>query len=42
MYPLYTSLHLLVPNSQPFALPTIVPTGNHKSDLYVCESVSVL
>ena len=37
---LYTSLHLLIPNSQSFPPPP--PLGNHRSVLYACESVSIL
>ena len=35
------SLHLPTPNSHSITLPPCLPLGNHKSDLYVCESVSV-
>ena len=38
---LYSSLYLLIPNSQSIPPPPH-PLGNHKSVLYVCESVSVL
>ena len=35
------SLHLLIPNSQSEPTPPhLLPLGNHKSLLYVCESVS--
>ena len=36
---LYNSLHIIIPNSQ--SIPPPSPLGNYKSDLYVCESVSV-
>ena len=32
-------LHLLTPNSPSFPLPPCLPLSNHKSVLYVCESV---
>ena len=35
------SLHLPNPNSQSISLLPSLPLGNHKSDFYVCESVSV-
>ena len=35
-------LHLPTPNSQSIPLPHLLPLGNHKSVLCVCESVSVL
>ena len=35
------SLHLLTPNSPIHPTPSPLPLGNHKSVLYVCESVSV-
>ena len=38
---IYNSLHLLIPNSQSVPPPPFFPLGNHKSVLYVCESVSV-
>ena len=41
VYPSYTSLHLLIPNSQSIPPPLPLPLGNHKSALYVCEFVSV-
>ena len=37
----YNSFHLLTPNSQSFPPPPPFSLGNHKSVLYVCESVSV-
>ncbi|KAB0341788.1 hypothetical protein FD754_018714, partial [Muntiacus muntjak] len=40
-YPIYNSLHLLTPNSQPFPPLLPLPLGNHKSVLYVYESISV-
>ena len=40
--PIYTSLHLLIPNSQSFPPPSAIRLGKHKSVLYVCESVSAL
>ena len=36
------SLHLLIPNSQSIHFPPLLPLGNHKSLLYVCEPLSVL
>ena len=42
IHSLCNSLHLLIPNSQSTPLPPPLPLGNHKSVLYVCESVSVL
>ena len=40
IHPVYNSLHLLISNSQ--SVPSLPYTsGNHKSVLYVCESVSV-
>ena len=39
-HPVWNSLHLLIPASQPFPPPAASP-GNHKSALCVCESVSV-
>ena len=42
IYPIYNSLHLLIPTSQSIpTLPYPPPLSNHKSVLYVCESVSV-
>ena len=40
IHSIYNSLQLLTPNSQFF--PASTSLGNHKSILYVCESVSVL
>ena len=40
IHSVYNSLHLLMPNSQAFP-PTIPSLGNHRSVLYVCESVSI-
>ena len=42
IHPMYTSLHMLIPNSQSYPPPPLLPLGNPKSVLYVCESVSVL
>ena len=39
---IYNSLHLLIPNSQSIPPPPTLPLRNHKSVLYVCESVSAL
>ena len=39
---LYNNLPLLIPNSNSFPPLPHIPLGNHKSLLYVCESVSVL
>ena len=36
------SLHLPTPNSQFIPFPPPLPLGIHKSDLYICESVSIL
>ena len=36
------SLHLPTLNTQSIPLSSPLPVGNHKSDLYVCESISVL
>ena len=36
------SLHLLTTKSQSIPLPHPLPLGNHKSDVYVCESVTLL
>ena len=36
------SLHLLIPNSQSIPLPLLLSLGNHKSVLYVCESVCLV
>ena len=41
IHPIYNNLHLLIPNSQSILPPLPLPLGNHKSVLYVCESVSV-
>ena len=41
LYSKYSSLHLPTPNSQSILLSPLT-LGNHKSDLYVCEAVSVL
>ena len=38
---IYNSSHLLIPNSQSIPPPDPLPLGNHKSVVYVCESVSV-
>ena len=38
---IYTSLHLLNPNSHSIPPPALQAPGNHKSVLCVCESVSV-
>ena len=35
------SLHLPTPNFQSIPLPPPLPLGNHKSVLYICQSVSV-
>ena len=40
IHSLYNSIHLLIPNSKSVALPYPLP-GNHKTVIYVCESVSV-
>ena len=42
IHPICNSLHLLTPNSQCIPPPPPLPLGNQKSDLYVCDSVSVL
>ena len=39
IHALYNSLHLLIPNSQFIPPPSSLPLGNHKSVLYVRESV---
>ena len=39
IHSLYNSLHLLTPNSQSIPSPSPSPLGNHKSVLYVCESM---
>ena len=41
IHSIYNSLHLLNPNSQSILPSPLLPLGNHKSILYVCESVSV-
>ena len=38
----YSSLYLLIPTSQSICLALHLPFGNHKSVLYVCDSVSSL
>ena len=41
-HPVYKSLPLLTPKSHSIPLRPLLPLGNYKSDLCVCESVSVL
>ena len=42
IHPMYNSLHLLTPKSHSMTPTPFLSLGNHKSVLYVCESVSVL
>ena len=42
IHSIYNSLYPLIPHSQSVPLPSPLPLGNHKSILYVYESVSVL
>ena len=39
IHPICKSLYLLVPNFQSFPLPSHLPLGNHKSNLYIYKSV---
>ena len=41
IHPTYNSLHLLISNSQSVPPLSSLSFGNHKSILYVCESLSV-
>ena len=41
IHSLYNSLHLLIPNAQSILLPLLLPLGDKKPVLYVCESFSV-
>ena len=42
IHPIYISLHLLIPNSQSIPPSPPLPSGNHKSVVYICQSISVL
>ena len=42
IHSIYKSLPLLTPNSQSIPLPPSLPLEKHKSDVYICESASVL
>ena len=41
IHPICSSLHLLIPNSQFLPSPPPLPLGNHKSVLYIFESVFI-